>query len=255
MKAANHDPAMPALTKVIIADGNNLLREGLKRLLQDAKDIQVVGEAPNDAEAMQLIEKAPPDILLLDLNIPKLEAVPLLLAIKEQNLSTQVLVMSLYPDEARILNTARAGARGYILKSASSLALGEAIREVHRGRIWVDRQLGIADNFALIAHRASIDEDSSDQTNPVDVLSKRELEILYLIGRGITNEAIAKKLFISEPTVKTHASRIFSKLNVENRTQAALLLMSARSRENHGFARQVTVEPAPQSRATALPTA
>jgi two-component system, NarL family, response regulator DegU len=221
--------------KLAIADANTLLREGLKRLLQDTEQLHFVGEAANDVETMELVDENKPDVLLLDLNIPKLEAIPILLAIKEQNLPTKVLILSQFPDEAKILNTAKAGARGYILKSVSSTTLGEAIGEVSRGRIWVDRQLGIADAFALVAHRAKTINKTGGEINPLDVLSRRELEILHLIAKGVTNEEIAKKLFISAPTVKTHASHIFRKLNVNNRTQAALLLMQARSRYGGDF--------------------
>jgi DNA-binding NarL/FixJ family response regulator len=169
---------------------------------------------------------------LLDLNIPKLEAVPILLAMKEQNIPTKVLILSHLPDESKILNSARVGARGYILKSTPAAALGEAIREVSRGRIWVDRHACFADTFALLAHRANTSNEIGGEINPLDVLSKRELEILHLIARGVSNEDIGKKLFISLPTVKAHVTHIFRKLNVKNRTQAALLLMQARSRNS-----------------------
>jgi len=192
----------------------------------------VVGEAANDVETMDLIEQNKPDVLLLDLNIPKLEAVPILLAIKEQNLPTKVLILSHFPDESKILNSARAGARGYILNSTPAATLVEAIREISRGRIWVDRQAGCADFFALLAHRANISHEIGEEINSLDVLSRRELEVLHLIGRGVTNEEIGKKLFISQGTVKSHLAHIFRKLNVNNRTQAALLLMQSRSRND-----------------------
>jgi DNA-binding CsgD family transcriptional regulator len=118
-----------------------------------------------------------------------------------------------------------------VAESGSHLKLQSA-QPLSRGRIWVDRQLDIADIFALVAHRANTSDETGGEINPLDVLSRRELEILHLIARGVTNEAIAHKLFISAPTVKTHASHIFRKLNVNNRTQAALLLMQARSRNS-----------------------
>lgn len=226
----NKEGNTDAVTRLVIADANTLLREGLKRLMQDTEHLLFVGEAVNDVETMELVEQNKPDVLLLDLNIPKLEAIPILLAIKEQNLPTKALILSSYPDESKILNSARAGARGYILKSTTAATLVEAIREVCRGRLWVDRQLGIADTFALLAHRANTGDDIAGEINPLDLLSRREIEILHFIARGVTNEEIAKKLFVSVPTVKTHASHIFVKLNVRNRTQAALLLMQARSK-------------------------
>ncbi len=227
----NKEGNTDAVTRLVIADANTLLREGLKRLLQDAEHLLCVGEAANDVETMELVEENKPDILLLDLNIPKLEAVPIVLAIKEQNLPTKVLILSSYQDEPKILNCARAGARGYILKSTTAATLVEAIRGVIRGRIWVDRQLGIADTFAVLAHRANTGNDLEGEINPLELLSRREMEILHLIARGTTNGEVAKKLFVSLPTVKVHTSHIFAKLNVRNRTEAALLLMQARSRD------------------------
>jgi two-component system, NarL family, response regulator DegU len=220
---------------ISIADPNTLLRDGLQRILPESSEFVIVGEAANDVETMQIVEERKPDVLLLDLNIPKLQAVPLLLAIKEQSLPTRTLVMSLVTDEPKLLNCAKAGARGYILKAAPATILIEAIKEVARGRIWVDREVGCADAFALLAHRANTTDEIGAQINIVDVLSKRELEILSLIGRGLKNEDIGKKLFISVPTVKAHVAHIFSKLKVNNRTQAALLLMQSRLRSEQDF--------------------
>jgi DNA-binding NarL/FixJ family response regulator len=214
---------------IAIADANTLLREGLKRLLNEEQDFLVVAEASNDVEALGLVEQVKPDVLLLDRDIPRLEAVPILLAIREKKLATKVLILSLLPDETGFLNSARAGARGYILKSTPFTALADAIRKISRGRIWVDRCTGFADTFALLAHRANLDDEIGVKVNPLDVLSRRELEIIHLIAKGTTNEEIAKKLAITVPTVKTHATHIFRKLHVKNRTEAALLIMQARS--------------------------
>jgi DNA-binding NarL/FixJ family response regulator len=176
--------------------------------------------------------------LLLDLNIPKLEALPVLLALREQELKTKIIILSLEPNESKLLNAAKAGARGYILKSTSLPTLIDAVREVSRGRIWVDRQVGCADTFALLAHRASTGDAMEPEINPLDVLSKRELQVLHLIAKGVTNEEIGKKLFISVPTVKAHVANIFKKLGVENRTKAALLLMQTRLQSSRDFAPQ-----------------
>lgn len=230
---------MEAVKRLVIADPNTLLREGLKGILHDEKDLLVVGDASNDVETMESVGELKPDALILDLDIPKLEAVPILLAIREQSLNTKVLVLSMEPNETKLLNTARAGARGYTLKATSAAALIEAVREVSRGHIWVDRQVGCADTFALLAHQASKSDEIKIGINPLDVLSKRELQILHLIARGLTNEAIGKKLFISVPTVKAHLSHIFGKLDVNNRTRAALVLMQTRFRNNNDFAQEL----------------
>ncbi len=214
---------------IAIADPNTLLREGLKRLLHDTEEFVLVAEATNDAETLVLLEQLKPDVLLLDREIPKLEAIPIQLAIKTQNLPSKVLILSLFSDESQILNSARAGARGYILKTTPFAALVDAIRDISRGRIWADRQTRFADTFVLLAHRASNIDEPETKLNPFYVLSRRELQILNLIGRGATNEEIAKHLAITPTTVKTHASKIFDKLSVKNRTEATLVLMQARS--------------------------
>jgi DNA-binding NarL/FixJ family response regulator len=223
---------MDTKIKLVIADASTLLREGLKRLLHDGEDFLVVGEACNDVETLGLIEQVKPDVLILDRDIPKLGAVPILLAINEQKLATRVLILSLLPDESQILSSARAGARGYILKSTIFAVLAEAIGEVARGRIWVDRNTRCADTFALLAHKAQATDEIGAEINPLDVLTKRELQILNLIARGLINDDIAKKLAISPTTVKTHAHKIFDKLNVRNRTEAALVVMQARLRNS-----------------------
>ena len=220
---------MESRITIAIADPNTLLREGLKRLLNDQEDFVVVLEAATDAETLTLIEQVRPLVLLLDLQIPNMEAVPLQLAIKTRNVATRVLILSSFCDESHILNTARAGARGYVLKSTPFSVLVEAIREVFRGHVWADRQTRFADTFGLLARRASYLDESEPKTNPLYVLSRRELQILDLMARGACNEDIAKHLAISLATVKCHASNVFDKLSVKNRIEAALVLMQARS--------------------------
>ena len=174
---------MESRITIAIADLNALLREGLRRLLNDHEDLGVVLEAATDAETLTLIEQVKPDLLLLDLQIPKMEAVPLQLAIKARNLATRVLILSSFCDESHILNTARAGARGYILKS-TPFSMLEAIREVFQGHVWADRQTRFADTFGLLSCRASYLNDSGPKTNPLYVLSRRELQILDLMAEG-----------------------------------------------------------------------
>jgi len=191
------------------------LREGLMRVWVIRKDVSVVGQAANDVEAMELVEQRNHvDVLLLDLNIPKLEAIPILLALKEQNLATKVLILSHFTDESKILNSAKVGPAGYILKSTSSVALVEAIREVSRGRFGWTASL-LRRHLTVLAHRANPANEISGEVNRSISLSKREQEILNLLARGVTNEDMGKKLFISLPTVKGHVSHILRKLNVK----------------------------------------
>ena len=237
---------MNAVKNIVIADSSTLLREGLKRLLPEMKDLLITGEADDDMETMNVVENAKPDILLIDLHIPKLEAAPVLMALRERQISTRIIVLCHEANEAKILECAKAGAHGFILKSAPLETLADAIRQVHRGRIWADNQVSCADIFTLLTHRANIGEKTEAPINPFDVLSRRELEILDLVSMGVSNEDIGGKLFISVTTVKVHVSHIFNKLNVNNRTKAALILMQARLHNSRDFARQLPPEPAPR---------
>lgn len=222
------------LIKVAIADANTLLREGLKRILAAERDLLVVGEAADEVEVAEVVERTKPDVLLLDLKIPKQEAVPILLELNQKNIPAKVLILSLFPEEESILNTAKAGACGYALKRTSSTTLIQAIRRIHRGEIWADRQLSCAETFVEFARQAwscDADEQENDVTK---LLSKRELEILGLVAKGSTNEEIRKTLFISLRTVKVHLNHVFNKLGVNNRTQAALLFVNGYPHELPG---------------------
>lgn len=224
---------METVKSIVIADNTPLLREGLKRLIAEMKDLRFAGEAGDDMDAMKVVEDKQPDILLIDLCIPKAEAIPVIVALRDARMSTRIIVLCNEPNESKILECAKAGAHGFVLKSAAAETLVEAIRQVLRGRIWADTEAGCSDIFTLLSHRANITPNAEALINPFDVLSGRELEILDLIARGASNEEIGKQLFISLTTVKVHASHIFSKLNVSNRTQAALLLMQARWSDNY----------------------
>lgn len=211
--------------KVAIADANTLAREGLKRILGAESDLLVIGEATDDVEAADIVERAKPDVLLLDLELPERKAVPILLALKQKTVPTKVLILSRLPDQESILDTAKAGARGCVFKSISPSTLVRAIRKIHTGEIWVDRQLTCADTFVEFARRAHAAEAGKSETEITRILSKRELEILALVANGLTNHEISKRLFISVTTVKIHLNHVFSKLNVNNRLQAALLML------------------------------
>lgn len=216
------------IIKVAIADANTLLREGLKRILAMENDLLVVGEASDEVEVAEVVERTKPDVLLLDLEISKRKAVPILLELKQENVLPKVLILSSVPDQESILDSAKAGARGFVFKCVLPPMLIQAIRKIHRGEIWVDRQLNRAETFVEFARQTDVDRSESEVTK---TLSKRELEILTLVAKGLTNEEISKKLFVSPQTVKQHLHHIFQKLNVTNRTQAALL-MGQRHREN-----------------------
>lgn len=223
------------LIKVAIADANVVLREGLKRILTVESDLLVVGEAADNVEVAAVVERTKPDVLLLDLEIPKWKAVPVLLELEQKKVPSKVLILSLIPDQESILDTAKAGARGYVVLSGILPSmLIHAIRRIYRGEIWADRQLKSAETFAEFARQKSGYDIDELEGNITRVLSKRELEIIGLVARGLTNEEIGKRLFIALQTVKAHLNHIFHKLAVKNRTQAALLLVQHQTRVASG---------------------
>lgn len=210
--------------KIVIADDHTLFREGLKRILSMEKDIQVVGEVASGEEAVKLVERIKPDILLLDLKMPKGDSLPSLLKIAERNPATKVMILTAHSEGESVLESAKARARGYVLKGVSTPTLLEAIKKVHSGEIWVDPELPGRVDFTRVASGQSFDP-GPPANETLQCLTKRELEILHLVAEGMTNEEIGKKVFISEKTVKTHLANIFDKLQVNNRFKAALLIM------------------------------
>ena len=219
-----------APTKVIIADDHTLFREGIKRMLSLEKDILVVGEASRGDEVAKLVERTKPDVLLLDLKMPKGDIVQTLLEVKDINPATKVLVLTAFSEDENIFNAAKGGARGYVLKGIDFSTLLRAIKTVHGGGLWVDKELPAAEAFEEIAQDQADDlGDAREDSGAIKTLTRRELEILRLVAEGLTNEEIGKKIFISEKTVKTHLTNIFDKLKVNNRFKAALLIMGRSS--------------------------
>ncbi|HEY3306521.1 MAG TPA: response regulator transcription factor [Candidatus Binatia bacterium] len=212
--------------KVVLADDHALFREGLRRILSLERDVLVVGEASRGDEIAKVVERTKPDVLLLDLKMPKGDVVQTLLDVNERNPSTKVIILTAYSEDENILNAAKGGAKGYVMKGVSSSTLLQAIKTAHGGGLWIDKETPSAEAFEEIAqaqHGAAV---SVQAPKSINTLTKRELEILHLVAEGLTNEEIGKKIFISEKTVKTHLTNIFDKLKVNNRFKAALLIMN-----------------------------
>jgi RNA polymerase sigma factor (sigma-70 family) len=211
--------------KVVIADDHTLFREGIRRILSLEKDILVVGEAARGDEIIKVVERTKPDVLLLDVKMPRGDVVQTLLEVKEKNVPTKVLILTAYSEDENVLNAAKGGARGYLLKGIDFPTLLQAIKTVHKGGLWIDKELPAAEAFEEIAQGQMGDVDQAICDEAISTLTKRETEILKLVAEGLTNEEIGKKIFISEKTVKTHLTNIFDKLKVNNRFKAALLIM------------------------------
>jgi DNA-binding NarL/FixJ family response regulator len=210
--------------KIVIADDHGLFREGLKRLLSSEKSFQVIGEASNNEEAVEVVDRMQPDILILDLKMPSGDAVETLREIATKSPATKVVILTAFAEEENLLRTARGRARGYLLKGVSTATLIEALKKVSAGEVWVDRELPAGADFERITKSQSFDF-GPPANDTLQALTKRELEILRLVAEGLSNEEIGKKIFISPKTVKTHLSNIFDKLQVHNRFKAALWVM------------------------------
>lgn len=206
--------------RVFLCDDHTLLRQGIKRLLELEPDINVVGEASNGQEMLDMLKKAGPDVILMDIGMPKMDGITAAFKIKKMLPSIKIIFLTVYDDEPRIFQAIKAGAMGYLLKDASAEELVEAVhRVVNKGEALIQPVIAtkILREFALIDKKKVKDGDKfySD-------LTEREKEILRLIALGGTNKEIAQKVGISEKTVKNHISSIFQTLHVNNRTQAAI---------------------------------
>ena len=193
--------------RIVIADDHPIFRAGLLGLLSGQEDFQVVGEAANGKEAVSVVRHVAPDVLLVDLQMPELDGVGAIKALREAAPKTRILVLTTYDSDGDILRTVEAGATGYLLKDTPREELFKAIRATARG----DSVLSPAVASKLVGRARGPVERS---------LSARELEVLTLVARGISNKIIGKDLRISEATVKTHLIHIFAKLGVDDRTAA-----------------------------------
>lgn len=214
-----------ASIKLVLADDHTLFREGLKRLLVRQKDLLVTAEAERAEEVVPAVAKGQADVLLLDLRMPGGEAVQTLLRLRQESRDTRCLILTAYEDPDSIVDTAKAGARGYMLKDAAPETLFRAIRAIHEGGLWIDEKLPHAAEFIAIAAAQTDAEPPPDEAPGLKGLTRRELEVLTLLAEGCSNDEIANQAFISERTVRAHVTAIFAKLKVDNRVKAALALL------------------------------
>ena len=205
--------------KVVIADDQGLFRELLYLALRPEADIEIVGEAADGRQAIDLINDLRPDVVLLDSAMSMMDDTGVLQAIREKSLKTKALMLTANKDEAMIFSALKEGAKGYISKDASISNLIKAIQVVHEGELWVERKK-IARFFE---REASADLRGDNRARkPEEILTPREKEILCILTSGCTNKEIARVLFISEKTVKSHLNSVYKKLNVTRRLQAIL---------------------------------
>jgi DNA-binding NarL/FixJ family response regulator len=207
--------------KILLVDDQALFREGLATLLSVRDELEVVGEASNGAEALQLAEQLRPDVILMDLRMPVLDGVAATRQLRERNLPGRVIVLTTFDDDEHIFEGLRAGAVGYLLKDVSSDKLVEAIQAAVRGESFLQPSVA-ARVLAEFNRLPSGGGGGAAGQSLIEPLSDRELEILAMVGQGLSNKEIALQLFITEGTVKNHITNILGKLGVRDRTQAAL---------------------------------
>lgn len=205
---------MTELIKVLIADDHAIVRNGIAALLSTEADIEVIGEASNGKEAVKAAGELHPDVVLMDLVMPEMDGIQAIQEIRTNDSEARILVMTSFATDEMVFPAIKSGALGYLLKDSSPEELVESIRQVHRGEPSLHPQIA----------RRVLQEISQPptQVRTGEPLTEREVEVLKLIARGMSNQEIAEKLVISETTVRTHVSRILSKLHLASRTQAAL---------------------------------
>jgi len=204
--------------KVMIVDDHSLIREGLRRLLELEEDIDVTGQASNGREAVEIALTLKPDVVLMDINMPLKNGLEAIKELRAINCPSKIVVITIHGHQEYLLEAIRLGAAGYVMKDAEVDEILEAIRTVHNGKTYIQPSLTnivLKENdgtaFATYKNRAKDDN-----------LTRREIQVLLLIADGKNNREIADNLYISEKTVKNHVSNLFKKIDVSDRTQAAV---------------------------------
>lgn len=206
--------------RVLIVDDHAVVRQGLRAFLQTQDDVEIAGEAADGDEAIRQVRELVPDVVLMDLVMPKLDGIAAIREMRALSPSTKVLVLTSFADDDKVFAAVKAGAAGYLLKDVRPQELGDAIRTVYRGEALLHPTVAakLMQELAQSGRR---------QASP-DSLTDRELDVLRLIARGMSNKEIALELGVAEKTVKTHVSNILQKLHLADRTQAALYAVRER---------------------------
>lgn len=211
----------PVRIRVAIADDHPIVRDGLRKLLSLEDDIEVVGEAGDGREVVELVEQVEPDVLLLDLRMPGLDGLSAMQALQHAKKRTRVVVLTASDDKNEFVQAMKLGCSGIVLKQTAPELIVKSIRKVHAGEIWLD-----SNTTAAVMRQFASPEDTGaapgGKTRERSPLSAREREIVALVAQGYKNKEMAEKMFISEQTVKNHLHNIFDKLGVSDRLELAL---------------------------------
>jgi DNA-binding NarL/FixJ family response regulator len=203
--------------RVLLADDHAVVRAGICQFLEQADDIDVIAEADDGQEAMELIEEHQPDVAVLDIQMPKATGIEVTRWVRGHHREVGVLILTAYDDDPYVMAVLQAGANGYVLKTASPKEIIRAVRDVHAGNSALDSE---------IVQKIVAQVSTGIQDQPVEKLTARELEVLALVAKGYTNKAIGVQLGISDRTVQGHLAHIFSKLQSGSRTEAVMRAVS-----------------------------
>lgn len=218
--------------RILIADDHKMVRRGLQLFLTSRRDIQIVGEASTGQEALDLAASLSPDIVLMDIHMPVMGGIEATQRLAASHPKIKVIILTSFTDQDHALPAIRAGAKGYLLKDLEPDELVQAVRRVHEGKVELHPDVAgqLMNQYVSLYQGGAGSVELQAENEP---LTKRELEVLRLIASGMNNRAIAEALVITEKTVKTHVTHILSKLDLEDRTQAALYAV------RHGLDKEV----------------
>jgi DNA-binding NarL/FixJ family response regulator len=210
--------------RVLIADDHALFRRGLEMVLEEEDDIDLVGQASDGTEAVSVAGESLPDIVLMDIRMPKISGIEACRAIKDLAPSAKIVILTISDEEEDLFEAIRAGASGYLLKDIPLDEVAEAVRSVHGGQSLINPSMAgkLLSEFATLAKRDA-EEEERVQHVAAPKLTDREMEVLKLVARGMNNRDIAKELFISENTVKNHVRNILEKLQIHSRMEAVMI--------------------------------
>ena len=207
------------MIRVMLVDDQEMVRVGFRMILEAESDFSIVGEAGDGAAAIEIAKRAKPDVILMDVRMPRVDGIEACAAIRDQHPSTMVMMLTTFDLDDYVHAALRAGASGFMLKDAPAEQLVEAIRVIARG----DALLAPSVTRTLIDEIARLPDTSADSFPGVGELTERELDVIKLMARGESNREIADDLFVGEATVKTHVGRILAKLGARDRVQAVVV--------------------------------
>jgi two-component system response regulator DegU len=216
-------------TKIVIIDDHQLFREGVKRILDFEPSFEVVAEGDDGEEALAIVEAHKPDVVIMDINMPKVNGVEATKQLIEANADTKVIILSIHDDENYVTHALKTGARGYLLKEMDADTLIEAVKVVADGGSYLHPK--VTHNLVNEFRRLATSSGQATPTQhlqpeirrPLHILTRRECEVLQMLADGKSNRGIGEALFISEKTVKNHVSNILQKMSVNDRTQAVVV--------------------------------